>query len=242
MSKSDDEKQVFPDYTANRSDSSITSPDKTVIRSKDTTRVNKKSPIQESITEREDRTVIRKVKQTPTDQTVQRSASAKGKMQATRPDVTRVPVSKRSQHKPDATRIPSPTPATARATSGGNGQTNSQHRILKNRFLLEKVLGVGGMGVVYKAKDRLKVEAHDRDPYVAIKVLSEEFKSHPDAFISLQRESRKAQRLSQPNIVKVYDFDRDGDVVFMTMEYMEGKPLDQMIKQYNATGLPWMMG
>jgi serine/threonine protein kinase len=111
-------------------------------------------------------------------------------------------------------------------------------QVLKDRFLLEKVLGVGGMGVVYKAKDRLKVEAQDRDPYVAIKVLSEEFKTHPEAFIALQRESRKAQRISHQNTVKVYDFDRDGDVVFMTMEYMSGKPLDQLIKQYHATGLP----
>lgn len=115
---------------------------------------------------------------------------------------------------------------------------DKQKKVLKGRFLLEKVLGVGGMGVVYKAKDYLKVEAQDRDPYVAIKVLSEEFKTHPEAFIALQRESRKAQRIAHPNTVKVYDFDRDGDVVFMTMEYMEGKPLDQLIKQYQATGLP----
>ena len=115
---------------------------------------------------------------------------------------------------------------------------DKQIKVLKDRFLLEEVLGVGGMGVVYKAKDRLKVEAQDRDPYVAIKVLSEEFKTHPEAFIALQRESRKAQRIAHPNTVKVYDFDRDSDVVFMTMEYMEGKPLDQLIKQYQATGLP----
>ncbi|HED35863.1 MAG TPA: protein kinase [Gammaproteobacteria bacterium] len=110
--------------------------------------------------------------------------------------------------------------------------------ILKERFVLEKVLGSGGMGVVYKAKDLLKVEAQDRDPYVAIKVLSEEFKSHPKAFISLQRESRKSQRIAHPNIVNVYDFDRDGDTVFMTMEFLDGNSLDQLIRQYKATGLP----
>lgn len=111
-------------------------------------------------------------------------------------------------------------------------------KVLKDRFVLEEVLGIGGMGVVYKAKDLLKVEAQDRDPYVAIKVLSEEFRSHPEAFISLQRESRKTQRIANQNTVKVYDFDRDGDVVFMTMEYMVGQPLDKMVKQYHATGLP----
>lgn len=110
--------------------------------------------------------------------------------------------------------------------------------VLKGRFILERVLGAGGMGVVYKAKDLLKVEAKDRDPYVAIKVLGEEFKSHPEAFIALQRESRKTQRIAHPNIVNVHDFDKDGDTVFMTMEYLEGTPLDKLIKKYRSTGLP----
>ncbi|TYK65433.1 bifunctional serine/threonine-protein kinase/formylglycine-generating enzyme family protein [Colwellia echini] len=119
-------------------------------------------------------------------------------------------------------------------TSNANGKL----KLLKGRFQLEDILGIGGMGVVYKAKDLLKVEAQDRDPYIAIKVLSEEFRTHPEAFISLQREAKKAQHIANQNTVKVYDFDRDGDVVFMTMEYMVGQPLDQMVKQYHATGLP----
>ncbi len=112
------------------------------------------------------------------------------------------------------------------------------HGKLKERFVLEDVIGTGGMGVVYKAIDLLKVEAKDRDPFVAIKVLNEEFKTHPEAFISLQRESRKCQRIAHPNIVNVFDFDRDGDTVFMTMEYMDGDSLDKLIAKYKLTGLP----
>ena len=112
------------------------------------------------------------------------------------------------------------------------------NKVLKKRFVLEEILGIGGMGIVYKAKDLLKVEANDRDPYLAIKVLSDEFKSHPQAFISLQRESRKSQGIAHPNIVNVYDFDRDGDIVFMTMEYMNGESLDNLIRKYKTTGLP----
>lgn len=131
-------------------------------------------------------------------------------------------------------------PQAGAVSPGGLPQAGSvqEKTVLKGRFVLEKVIGVGGMGVVYKATDKLKVEAHDREPHVAIKVLSEEFKSHPESFIALQRESRKTQRIAHPNVVKVYDFDRDGDIVFMTMEYMEGRPLDQIVKQYSSTGLP----
>jgi len=125
----------------------------------------------------------------------------------------------------------------ASASTPENPQQKA-NKLLKNRFVLEEILGVGGMGVVYKAKDLLKVEAQDRDPYVAIKVLSDEFKTHPEAFISLQREARKAQHLANQHTVKVYDFDRDGDTVFMTMEFMVGAPLDQLLKQYHSTGLP----
>ena len=102
---------------------------------------------------------------------------------------------------------------------------------LKSRFVLLERLGQGGMGVVFKAKDLLKVEAQDKDPYVAIKVLTEAFKKYSGSFIALQREASKAQRLAHPNIATVYDFDRDGDTVFMTMEYLQGKPLNKLIKE-----------
>ena len=102
---------------------------------------------------------------------------------------------------------------------------------LKERFVLLEKLGQGGMGVVFKAKDLLKVEAQDKDPYVAIKVLTDAFKKYSGSFIALQREASKAQRLAHPNIATVYDFDRDANTVFMTMEYLQGKPLNQLIKE-----------
>jgi serine/threonine protein kinase len=147
-------------------------------------------------------------------------------------DKTRLTPAAGSNQKPTADSLLSTGQFLASAVEVG------EHGILKERFVLEGVLGAGGMGIVYKAKDLLKVEAQDRDPYVAIKVLSEEFKAHPEAFISLQRESRKSQRIAHPNIVNVFDFDRDGDTVFMTMEFMDGLPLDELIRKYKSTGLP----
>ncbi|NGZ85119.1 serine/threonine protein kinase [Duganella aceris] len=109
---------------------------------------------------------------------------------------------------------------------------------LNGRFVLEECIGFGGMGTVYKALDLRKLEASDRKPYIAIKVLNVQFRGHPKSLIALQREARKAQTLAHPNIVSVYDFDRDGQVVYLTMEYLSGKSLSQMLRAPNFAGLP----
>ncbi|HUH55872.1 MAG TPA: bifunctional serine/threonine-protein kinase/formylglycine-generating enzyme family protein [Rhodanobacter sp.] len=110
--------------------------------------------------------------------------------------------------------------------------------LLKGRFLLEREIGRGGMGVVFLARDERKVEARDRDPYVAVKVLNDEFRRHPDSLISLQRESRRSQSLAHDNIVRVYDFDKDRTIVFMTMEYIDGSDLKTLIRERAYNGLP----
>jgi len=101
--------------------------------------------------------------------------------------------------------------------------------VLKDRFRLEKKLGEGGMGAVFLAVDQRKLEAKHPDPYVAIKLITGDFLQDPLAYISLQRETDKSQKLAHPNIITVYDFDRDGDVFFMTMEALKGRTLDQII-------------
>lgn len=107
--------------------------------------------------------------------------------------------------------------------------------MINNRFLLDTQLGFGGMGAVYRAIDKRKQEADDENPFIAIKLLGEDFKNHPKAFITLQRETKKTQQLAHPNIVTVHDFDRDGDLVYMTMEVLKGQNLEELLKAY-ATG------
>lgn len=110
-------------------------------------------------------------------------------------------------------------------------------RVLKSRFVLDDRLGTGGMGTVYRAKDLRKVEARDRFPYVAVKVLNADIRRHPEAFIALEREASRSQQLSHHNIVSIYDFDKDGDVPFMTMELLQGRELATMLNAY-PHGLP----
>lgn len=111
---------------------------------------------------------------------------------------------------------------------------------LNGRFVLEECIGFGGMGTVYKALDLRKLEASDRKPYIAIKVLNVQFRGHPKSLITLQREAKKAQALAHPNIVAVYDFDRDGSVVYLTMEYLAGRPLSQLLRAPGFKGMPFM--
>lgn len=110
---------------------------------------------------------------------------------------------------------------------------------LNGRFVLEECLGFGGMGMVYKALDLRKLEASDRNPYIAIKVLNVQFRGHPKSLIALQREAKKAQTLAHPNIVTVYDFDRDGSMVYLTMELLSGKPLREVLRAPDFKGMPY---
>lgn len=109
--------------------------------------------------------------------------------------------------------------------AGAKALDRAQGGVIKDRFVLEARLGKGGMGQVFRAVDLRKQEAQDDNPRVAIKFLGEEFAKHPRALISLQREAKKTQQLAHPNILTVYDFDREGDRVYMTMELLDGAPL-----------------
>ena len=109
---------------------------------------------------------------------------------------------------------------------------------MRGRFELESLIGEGGMGVVYRAVDRLKKEMHERDPYVAIKILNANLHRYPSALIALQRETRKAQLLAHENIINVHSFDRDGSIVYITMELLDGQSLRTLVAENAATGLP----
>jgi serine/threonine-protein kinase len=90
------------------------------------------------------------------------------------------------------------------------------------RYDLVRVLGKGAMGIVYEGRDP------NLDRRVAIKTvkvenLSEEAAAEYEA--RFRTEARSAARLQHPNIVSVYDSDRDGDIAFLVMEYIQGDDL-----------------
>ncbi len=116
-----------------------------------------------------------------------------------------------------------PAPASAPVTVGLG-------TVLRNRYELVQLLGRGGMASVYKARDRYRTSLGVADCWVAIKIV-QPHPSRPGSVDALGREFHNAQRLSHPNVINVYDIDREGDVSFYSMELLEGERLGQLIKR-----------
>jgi serine/threonine protein kinase len=90
------------------------------------------------------------------------------------------------------------------------------------RYDLVRVLGKGAMGVVYEGRDP-NLERRVAIKTVKVENLSEEAAAEYEA--RFRTEARSAARLQHPNIVSVYDSDRDGDIAFLVMEYIQGDDL-----------------
>ena len=83
--------------------------------------------------------------------------------------------------------------------------------IIKDRFVLQEVIGEGGMGTVYKAIDRIAEQAHDEENlFVAIKVLHANLAKNQVFFVAMHREAVHTMQLAHPNIVLLRDFDKAG--------------------------------
>ncbi len=96
------------------------------------------------------------------------------------------------------------------------GQTLDHYRI-------ESKLGEGGMGVVYKARDR------HLDRMVAIKVLPADKVADPSRKQRFVQEAKAASALNHPNIVTIYDIRSEDGTNFIVMEYIDGQTLDELI-------------
>jgi formylglycine-generating enzyme required for sulfatase activity/predicted Ser/Thr protein kinase len=102
--------------------------------------------------------------------------------------------------------------------------------VLKGRFDLVELIGEGGMSRVFKAIDLRRMEASAADPCIAVKVLTGPVSDYFGSITALQREAHKLQSLAHRNVVRVFDCDRDGRTIFMTMEYLEGESLQKKLR------------
>jgi serine/threonine-protein kinase Stk1 len=113
-------------------------------------------------------------------------------------------------------------------------------QVLKQRYRLERLLGVGGVSRVYQACDLLHEQLGEPDPYVAIKVLNDEYANAQDASLLLYGEFALTRHVHHPNVVHVYHFDVDltAGRAFFTLELMRGLTLSQLQRE-RPEGLPW---
>ncbi len=87
-------------------------------------------------------------------------------------------------------------------------------------------MGRGGTGTVFEAIDRYRLPSAGGGQRVALKVLHGQA---PNQLVELRREFQHLQSLTHPNIVRVHEYDRDGDVAFFTMEYLSGLSLSRVL-------------
>jgi len=112
--------------------------------------------------------------------------------------------------------------------------------LLGGRYRLERILGTGGMGVVYRARDLLHEAFGEPDASVALKLLGATFAASPDAHVLLYSEFALTRSVQHPHVVRAFSFDVDIEhkLAFFTMELMHGMTLDRLLMEC-PQGLPW---
>lgn len=98
------------------------------------------------------------------------------------------------------------------------------------RYEIIEEIGRGGMGLIFKARDRRL------NRVVALKRLPENLREHPKALQLFLNEAQAAARLNHPNIVTIFDTDQEDGTFFITMELLQGMPLNTVLRQRSRLG------
>lgn len=110
--------------------------------------------------------------------------------------------------------------------------------IIAGRYELERLIGRGGSGLVYRAVDRCRLAAGSEEPRVALKILKPELARLEEALRRLMAEGVRGAELRHENLVRAIDVGNDDGLCFVTMELLEGDTLRSTITRHSPEGLP----
>jgi eukaryotic-like serine/threonine-protein kinase len=98
-------------------------------------------------------------------------------------------------------------------------------KVLAGRYRIERLLGRGGMGAVYLAKDQVLGE------HVALKVIAPAWHHDHEALVErFRREASAARKVSSPNVIRIHDIgEAPGGLLYLSMEYFDGKTLAELV-------------
>jgi serine/threonine protein kinase len=100
------------------------------------------------------------------------------------------------------------------------------------RYEVLEILGQGGMGVIYKARHRLM------DRLVALKVIRPRLTASPLVVERFRQEARAVARLDHPNVVRSYDAEQVGSLLFLALEFVDGVDLAARVHQQGPLPIP----
>lgn len=112
----------------------------------------------------------------------------------------------------------------ATRTTIGSGRILPEDTVVDGRYRILKLLGVGAMGMVYLARDR------DLDIDVALKVLRTDGATRELNLERFRSELVLARQISHRNVVRIHDIGRSADLHFITMDYVDGRSLKQVLE------------
>ncbi len=117
----------------------------------------------------------------------------------------------------------SPSPPGTIANPQASAAASRIGDLLCGRYELLQLLGEGGMGAVYKARDR------ELEREVALKVIRPEMADHPEILQRFKQELILARQVTDRNVIRIFDIGEAGKTKFITMEYLEGENLHQIL-------------
>jgi serine/threonine-protein kinase len=97
------------------------------------------------------------------------------------------------------------------------------------------ILGYGGMGIVYRARQT------SLNRLVALKVLAPQLAASDEFSLRFDREAKVLASLNHPNIVHVYDFGKEGPLLFLSMEHVDGPTLESVLEKKRPVDLVWFL-